>query len=135
MIWCFWLVDPENPSPPSPGAGAPSTYPGLSPPPVSQGTKRHNLRYTFSYLLYVWILLIFPNFAVPFNPQPFTPPSRSPDSGMTRPQTPEGDLVPTLTPPGMRPTLSAAAQPSQTVLSSLLVAMMGVFLLKYCWLW
>lgn len=62
--------------------------------------------------------------AVPFIPQPFTPPSTGgsnnggSNGGMTPPQ---GDLVPTLTPPGMRPTLSAA-QPSQSVLPSLVIA-------------
>ncbi|KAH6778005.1 Bifunctional inhibitor/lipid-transfer protein/seed storage 2S albumin superfamily protein [Perilla frutescens var. hirtella] len=92
--------DPENSSP----RGAPTIYPGLSPPPVSRA---------------------------PFTPQPFTPPSTGGDGGMTRPQTPEGDLVPTLTPPGMRPTLSAA-QPSHSAMPSLLIAMIGVFLLKCC---
>ncbi|KAG6393093.1 hypothetical protein SASPL_147323 [Salvia splendens] len=58
---------------------------------------------------------------VPFNPQPSTPP----------PQTPQSDLVPTLTPPGMRPTLSAAP-PSPSVFPSLPVAMMGVFLIYFC---
>ncbi|KAL1536129.1 non-specific lipid transfer protein GPI-anchored 20-like isoform X1 [Salvia divinorum] len=58
---------------------------------------------------------------VPFIPQP------SPSSRMT----PQGDLVPTLTPPGMRPTLSAA-QPSPSVFPSLLVVMMGGLSIYLC---
>ena len=81
------------------------------------------------------MLHIIPNFAVPFIPQPLTPPSSGGsggggdgDDGMTQPETPQGDLVPTLTPPGMRPTLSAA-QPASSVLPSLLGVTMGVFLI------
>ncbi|KAK6146054.1 hypothetical protein DH2020_019923 [Rehmannia glutinosa] len=95
--------DPETPSPPS--QGGPSIYPGLSPPSPR----------------------------APFVPQPFTPPSSTtPGGGMTPPLVPGGDVVPTLTPPGMRPTLTpSAAQSCQSSLPSLIVASMGVILLKY----
>ncbi|KAI3459405.1 hypothetical protein Pfo_016068 [Paulownia fortunei] len=44
---------------------------------------------------------------------------------------PTSNTVPTLTPPGMRPTLTpSAAQPSHSALPSLLVAVVGVILMK-----
>ncbi|KAL1561767.1 non-specific lipid transfer protein GPI-anchored 21-like [Salvia divinorum] len=97
--------EPRNSSP-----GAPNSNPGLSPPSIPQ---------------------------VPFIPQPLTPPSSGGggdgdgDGGMAPPEMPQGDLVPTLTPPGMRPTLSAA-QPSRSVLPSLVGVTMGVFLVFFC---
>ncbi|XP_057783401.1 non-specific lipid transfer protein GPI-anchored 21-like isoform X1 [Salvia miltiorrhiza] len=93
------------PEPRSSTPGAPDTNPGLSPPSIPQ---------------------------VPFIPQPLTPPSSGRDGGVTPPQTPQGGLVPTLTPPGMRPTLSAA-QPSPILFPSLLVAiLMAVFQVYFC---
>ncbi|KAK4482863.1 hypothetical protein RD792_010036 [Penstemon davidsonii] len=63
---------------------------------------------------------------------PFTPPSSTPGGDTTTPEAPEGDIVPTLTPPGMRPVLtpSAAAQTSHMSVfpSLLLVAVLGAFL-------
>ncbi|KAL3812593.1 hypothetical protein ACJIZ3_013861 [Penstemon smallii] len=74
---------------------------------------------------------LFPPPTGPFiNPQP-SPPSFTPGGGRTTPFVP-GDVVPTLTPPGMRPTLiSSATQPFHNALSSLIVAVLGVILLKF----
>ncbi|EYU45664.1 hypothetical protein MIMGU_mgv1a025564mg, partial [Erythranthe guttata] len=70
----------------------------------------------------------------PFIPQPLTPPSPTPVGGGGRTPfvPPSSDSIPTMTPPGMRPTLttSAAKPPSHSVLPiSLLVAVLGFFLL------
>lgn len=77
---------------------------------------------------------VFKNiFAVPFIPQPLTPPSFTTGGGLTPPLSPDVDVVPTLTPPGMRPTLtpSAAEPPSHhSALPSVLVAVVGFLLLK-----
>ncbi|KAL3634529.1 hypothetical protein CASFOL_021583 [Castilleja foliolosa] len=66
-----------------------------------------------------------PSSTAPFTPLPFTPPSSSIPGGE--------ELVPTLTPPGMRPTLtpSAAHESSHrtSTFRSLLVALVGVIML------
>ncbi|KAL8026314.1 hypothetical protein ABFX02_14G018500 [Erythranthe guttata] len=95
------------PDPKTPRQSGPSISPGLSPPSPR----------------------------APFIPQPLTPPSPTPAGGGGRTPfvPPSSDSIPTMTPPGMRPTLttSAAKPPSHSVLPiSLLVAVLGFFLLK-----
>ncbi|XP_051129924.1 non-specific lipid transfer protein GPI-anchored 21-like [Andrographis paniculata] len=64
----------------------------------------------------------------PLLPQPFTPPT--PGGELTPP--PDEDIIPTLTPPGMRPTLNPSAATSTTMNksfgSSLVVIVLGVFI-------
>ncbi|CAA0814166.1 Bifunctional inhibitor/lipid-transfer protein/seed storage 2S albumin superfamily protein [Striga hermonthica] len=58
-----------------------------------------------------------------FNPQPLTPPSLVPGGG---------DVIPTLTPPGMRPTLTpstARSSHDKTLASSLMALLLGIILL------
>ncbi|KAK6130220.1 hypothetical protein DH2020_036030 [Rehmannia glutinosa] len=70
-----------------------------------------------------------PSPRAPFIPQS-SPPSLAPDGDIVPT---EGDIVPTLTPPGMRPTLTttSAAHPSHSALPSLVVAVLGFILLKF----
>ncbi|XP_073029995.1 non-specific lipid transfer protein GPI-anchored 20-like [Primulina eburnea] len=63
-----------------------------------------------------------PSPRVPIIPQPVIPSLA-----------PESDLVPTLTPPGMRPTLvPSTAEMAHNVFSSLTAAALGVYFLKFC---
>ncbi|GER32270.1 lipid-transfer protein [Striga asiatica] len=64
-----------------------------------------------------------PNPTGTFNPQPLTPPSLVPEGG---------DVIPTLTPPGMRPTLTpstARLSHDKTLASSLMALLLGIILL------